>query len=165
MLLNDAYYFLKPFLPLGLRIDLRRWRAKSRRRTYADVWPIDEKAGTTPPGWPGWPAGKRFALVLTHDVEGKKGLARVERLMNLEMEHGFRSSFNFVPEGEYHVPDSLRQTLDRAGFEVGIHGLEHDGKLYASQKGFARKAARIRDYVHTWKVSGFRSPFMQHRLA
>ena len=165
MLLNDAYYFLKPFLPLGLRIDLRRWRAKSRRRTYADVWPIDEKAGTTPPGWPGWPAGKRFALVLTHDVEGKKGLARVERLMNLEMEHGFRSSFNFVPEGEYHVPDSLRQTLDRAGFEVGIHGLEHDGKLHASKAKFVRKGARIREYARHWKVCGFRSPLMQHRLA
>ena len=163
--LNNAYYSLKQYVPLHVRIALRRWRAMSRRRTYSDVWPIDEKAGAKPPGWPGWPESKRFAVVLTHDVEGRKGLARVERVMSLERKLGFRSSFNFVPEGEYAVPETLRQTLDRAGFEVGIHGLEHDGKLYASQKGFARKAAAIREYVRKWNVAGFRSPFMQHRLA
>ena len=163
--LNDAYYSLKQYVPLDVRITLRRRRARSRRLVYADMWPIDKKAGAKPPGWPGWPEGKRFAVILTHDVEGKKGLERVERLMNLELKHGFRSSFNFVPEGEYAVPDSLREMLERTGFEVGIHGLEHDGKLYASKREFTRKAARIREYVQKWKVSGFRSPFMQHRLA
>src|ERR1039457_7388890 len=101
MLYNKAYYFLKPIIPWRLRLALRRWRASSRR--ISNEWPIDEKAGAVPPGWPGWPGGKRFALVLTHDVEGKKGVSRVEKLMNLELKHGFRSSFNFVPEGEYRV--------------------------------------------------------------
>jgi len=63
-------------------------------------------------------AGKRFAVVLTHDVEGSKGLSRVEQLMGLEAKHGFRSSFNFVPEGEYRLPDTLRQKMRDAGFEV-----------------------------------------------
>ncbi|HWP85964.1 MAG TPA: glycosyltransferase, partial [Terriglobia bacterium] len=162
--LNHAYYFLKQYVPLDVRIGLRRWRARRRRRSFADVWPIDPKAGRTPPGWPGWPEGKRFAVVLTHDVEGRKGLARVERLMRLEQAHGFRSCFNFVPEGEYRVPDALRQALEQAGFEAGIHGLEHDGKLYASKKGFLRKAARIREYLRKWNIAGFRSPYMQHRL-
>lgn len=125
------------------------------------MWPIDEQAGAKPPGWPG---AKRFAVVLTHDVEGKKDFSRVERLMNLEKKQGFRSSLNFVPEGEYSVPDSLRQELEEPGFEVGIHGLKHDGQWYASRKAFARKAARIREYAQKWKVAGFRSPFMQHRL-
>jgi glycosyltransferase involved in cell wall biosynthesis len=104
-------------------------------------------------------------MVLTHDVEGGRGLGRVEQLMNLEAEHGFRSSFNFVPEGNYRVPESLRQRLQKAGFEVGIHGLEHDGKLYNSKAQFARKAAGINNYIRQWKVRGFRSPLMQHRLS
>src|SRR5262249_24977743 len=133
MLMNKAYYFFKPFIPWGLRVALRRRLASRKRITCSDVWPIDEKAGRTPPGWPGWPEGKRFAFVLTHDVERNKGLSRVERFLDLDMAYGFRSSFNFVPEGEYRVPDALRQTLDRAGFEVGVHGLKHDGKLYASK--------------------------------
>jgi glycosyltransferase involved in cell wall biosynthesis/peptidoglycan/xylan/chitin deacetylase (PgdA/CDA1 family) len=143
---------------------LRRMRAKAARIRHADVWPIDEKTAAVPPNWPGWPDGRRFAVVLTHDVEGSKGLARVEALMNLERRHGFRSSFNLVPEGEYRVPDSLRETLDAADFEVGIHGLQHDGKLYTSKAHFAATAARIREYARRWKVAGFRSPFMQHKL-
>jgi glycosyltransferase involved in cell wall biosynthesis/peptidoglycan/xylan/chitin deacetylase (PgdA/CDA1 family) len=165
MWIEKIYYFLKPVMPWRLRLALRRWRANSRRITYGDVWPIDQKAGATPPGWPGWPDGKRFALVLTHDVEGSKGLSRIEQLMHLEQEQGFQSSFNLVPEGEYRVPESLRQTLDRAGFEVGIHGLEHDGKLYNSKARFAAKASRIREYLKEWNASGFRSPLMQHKLA
>ncbi len=165
MIANRVYYAVKPILPLTVRLFLRRWRATQRRKTYAGVWPIDPNAGATPPAWPGWPEGKRFAFVLTHDVEGNKGLGRIERLMDLESKHGFRSSFNLVPEGEYRVPDSLRQAMDRAGFEVGVHGLEHDGKLYNSKAEFARKAAGINRYLHQWNACGFRSPLMQHRLA
>jgi glycosyltransferase involved in cell wall biosynthesis len=165
MLKNEAYYFVKPIIPFRLRMTLRRWWANRMRRTYAGQWPIDAKAGAKPAGWPGWPDGKRFAVILTHDVESTKGLSRVEQLMNLELKHGFRSCFNFVPEGEYRVPDSVREILDQAGFEVGVHGLQHDGKLYSSKAAFAAKAARIRDYQQHWNASGFRSPLMQHKLA
>ncbi len=54
--------------------------------------------------------------------------------------------------------------MDRAGFEVGVHGLEHDGKLYNSKVKFGEKAAGIRDYLRKWSGCGFRSPLMQHRL-
>jgi glycosyltransferase involved in cell wall biosynthesis len=165
MMFNRAYYTVKPFLHWSVRLAMRRLWANSVRKTHAGVWPIDEKAGATPPGWPGWPEGKRFALVLTHDVEGRRGLDRVERLKDLELSRGFRSSFNLVPEGEYRVPEALLHTLQGAGFEVGVHGLEHDGKLYSSKAGFQRKAARIKDYLRQWEACGFRSPLMQHTLA
>jgi len=161
---NKTYYLFKPVLPWALRILFRRWRANSRRVTFADTWPIDEVAGATPPNWPGWPQGKQFAVVLTHDVEGAKGLQRVPQLMDVECRHGFRSSFNFVPEGEYRLPGGLRRTLERDGFEVGVHGLEHDGKLYSSKANFSAKATRIREYLRDWNAAGFRSPLMQHRL-
>jgi glycosyltransferase involved in cell wall biosynthesis len=93
-----------------------------------------------------------------------KGVSRVEQLMNIELGHGFSSCFNFVPEGEYSVPDSTRDMLERAGFEVGVHGLEHDGKLYSSKAKFAAKAVRINEYLRKWNCSGFRSPLMQHKL-
>lgn len=164
MLLDSLYYFLKPALPWRVRVGLRRWRAQLKLAAYSDVWPIDEKAAAVPPNWPGWPEGKRFAMVLTHDVEGTKGVERVERLKQLELKQGFRSSFNFVPEGEYRVSDSLRRSLGKDGFEVGVHGLEHDGKLYASRAKFHAKAIGIRKYLHLWGASGFRSPLMQHNL-
>jgi glycosyltransferase involved in cell wall biosynthesis/peptidoglycan/xylan/chitin deacetylase (PgdA/CDA1 family) len=164
-MLNEIYYFLKPFLPWSVRLALRRQRAKSRLARYAGTWPIDPKAGVHPPGWPGWPGGKQFALVLTHDVEGAKGYSRVEQVADLEKRHGFRSSFNFVPEGEYILSADLRESMVGEGFEVGVHGLQHDGKLYASKEEFAGKAAQIRNFLREWKACGFRSPLMQHRLS
>jgi glycosyltransferase involved in cell wall biosynthesis len=164
-MLNEIYYFLKPFLPWSVRLGLRRQRARSRGATYAGTWPIDPKAGAHPPSWTGWPGDKQFAFVLTHDVEGAKGLSRVPQLAALETRNGFRSSFNFVPEGEYILSADLRESMVRQGFEVGVHGLQHDGKLYASKEEFAGKAAQIRNFLREWKACGFRSPLMQHKLA
>src|SRR5437870_12758992 len=81
MFINRTYFFLKPLMPWRLRLAVRRWRAKRNREVFADLWPIDPNAGITPPGWPAWPENKRFVLVLTHDVEGIKGVPRVEQLM------------------------------------------------------------------------------------
>jgi hypothetical protein len=117
-----------------------------------------------PESWPGWPEGKRFAFVLTHDVESKVGLDKCRSLMELERELGFRSSFNFVPEGSYRVPVELREELTNDGFEVGIHDLKHDGHLFASHRGFKRRAARINGYAREWGALGFRSGFMLRNL-
>ncbi len=164
-MLNNIYYAVKPLLPRRFRVFLRRRRARIKRVACGNIWPIDERAGNTPPNWPGWPEGKSFAFVLTHDVEGTIGIERLPRLMSLEQKYGFRSSFNLVPEGEYRVSEGLLNAIDNAGFEVGVHGLRHDGRLYKSKAAFASSAARIREYLHRWKACGFRSPLMQHNLS
>jgi glycosyltransferase involved in cell wall biosynthesis len=117
-----------------------------------------------PENWPGWPEGKKFAVVLTHDVESKAGLHKCPSLMQLELDLGFRSSFNFIPEGNYGVPSELREELTATGFEVGIHDLKHDGHLFASHREFKRRAVRINDYAREWGASGFRSGFMMRNL-
>ncbi len=164
MIRNRIYYFLKPVLPWRFRLTLRRWRANRRRRLFSDVWPIDPRSAQVPATWPGWPEGKQFAFVLTHDVEGPRGLSRLPQLMEVERKFGFRSCFNFVPEGDYRVSEDVVEMLRAAGFEVGVHGLKHDGKLYSSKHEFAERAERIRVYASKWKARGFRSPLMQHNL-
>jgi hypothetical protein len=84
--------------------------------------------------------------------------------MQLEMDLGFRSSFNFVPEGSYRVPAELREELTESGFEIGIHDLKHDGHLFASHRGFKRRAVRINGYARKWGATGFRSGFMLRNL-
>ena len=84
--------------------------------------------------------------------------------MQLEMEMGFRSSFNFVPEGDYRVPSALRQELLQNGFEIGVHDLRHDGRLFRSAAEFRKRAVRINRYLEDWKAVGFRSGFMLHNL-
>src|SRR3990172_6227042 len=164
MLSHRFYYQLKPYVPWRLRMAVRGALARRQRAKSRDIWPIDEAAGRPPAGWPGWPDGKKFALLLTHDVEGPDGLEKIQRLAELEMELGFRSSFNFIPEGPYVVPPSLRDWLTERGFEVGVHDLHHDGKLFSSRAGFNRKAKRINSYVKDWGAAGFRSGFMLREL-
>src|SRR5664280_521149 len=161
---SRLYYRLKPYLPWRLRMGVRRIIARQQRRQHAQTWPINPAAGQTPPGWPGWPDGKKFALVLTHDVEGAGGLAKCRQLMQLEQSLGFRSSFNFIPEGEYCVSPALREELTQNGFEVGVHDLHHDGNLYQSRRNFSEKARRINHHLAEWGAVGFRSGFMLHNL-
>ena len=134
------------------------------RRRIGNVWPIMPGSEIPPENWPGWPTDKKFAFVLTHDVESRAGLDKCRPLMQLEMELGFCSSFNFVPEGSYRVPAELREELTDGGFEVGIHDLKHDGHLFASHRGFKRRAERINGYARKWGASGFRSGFMLRNL-
>src|SRR5208282_2445988 len=103
MTTNRFYYLLKPYLPWRVRMALRRRVARWKLESAHDVWPINEAAGNPPADWLGWPNRKKFAFVLTHDVEGPVGLAKCRQLMELELRLGFRSSFNFVPQGEYAV--------------------------------------------------------------
>ena len=125
---------------------------------------IKESAGRKPEGWVGWPEGKQFALVLTHDVESQVGLDRVRQLAELEMRLGVRSSFNFIPEGPYQVSKQLLQWLVSNGFEVGVHDLHHDGQLYRSRAEFVQKSKRINHYIKDWGAVGFRSGFMLNEL-
>lgn len=143
---------------------LRKHFAQRVLKRSSNVWPISPVAGHRPGNWPGWPEGKQFALVLTHDVEGPGGLANCLKLMELERELGFRSSFNFVPEGVYETPKELREELVRNEFEVGVHDLHHDGKLYRSKTRFRSFANRINYYLKEWNAVGFRSGFMHNRL-
>jgi hypothetical protein len=161
---NSFYYKVKPLIPQSLRLRMRSWWARRKREKVTGTWPILPGSERPPEGWPGWPEGKQFALVLTHDVEGQGGLDKCRRLMEIEMKLGFRSSFNFVPEGEYAVPSELLANLVANGFEVGVHDLHHDGKLFRKRNDFVKNSVRINHHLKNWRAVGFRSGFMLHNL-
>ena len=155
------FYLQKPFIPRSLQIYLRRYIVRYQRKKYNDIWPIDKKAGSTPPEFKGWPENKKFALILTHDVESKIGHDRCQQLVELEKRRGFRSSFNFVAE-EYRVLPDLRNYLVANGFEVGVHGLKHNGLLYLTKRIFDKKAQKIVD--KTIQDALFFQPYESKRL-
>lgn len=160
---SELYYFVKPLMPRYVQVAIRRSYAKVKAEKHKDIWPIDETTGNTPRDWVGWPDGKRFALVLTHDVESGTGQGRCRDLMEMEMKRGFRSSFNFVPE-RYEVSKELRDDIVARGFEVAVHDLRHDGKLFRSKKVFLENAKKINGYLKEWNSVGFRAGAMHHDL-
>jgi len=174
---KKVYYLLKPILPRFLTRILRRGYQYKQKTRPEIQWPVDRRyvfflwdvLARVIEKSPDqeliiktlWPDNQRFSFVLTHDVETKSGLKYVCRVADFEESLGFRSSFNFVPEA-YQIDKILLEELRRRGFEIGIHGLKHDGKLFSSRKEFERRAAKINHYLKDFGAVGFRAP-LTHR--
>lgn len=170
-----AYYLLKPILPRSITKLLRRITVNINpsNDNFPLGWPIENKYASFQwdvmknlleiigrselPFIDFWPNGHQAAFVLTHDIETGIGQANVRRIAELEMDFGFRSCFNFVPK-RYPIDYELIEYLNTNGFEIGIHGLKHDGRLFNSKKVFDKRAIEINQYLKKFNVVGFRSP-------
>ncbi|MGC9197086.1 MAG: glycosyltransferase [Syntrophobacteraceae bacterium] len=162
MYLRDIYYDVRPFVPRPIQLMLRQRVAAARRKLECSKWPIDHAAAGAPVSWEGWPGNKKFALILTHDVESAVGHAKCHEVVSMEMARGFRSCFNFVLE-DYHVSIDLRRYLVDKGHEVGIHGVYHDGKDFKTRRIFEKRAVLINRRLKEWQSVGFRAPAMYCR--
>jgi hypothetical protein len=167
------YYVVKPALPRWSTRWLRRMHRLSSEKRFPLDWPIEERYAAfqweivrqlmqrtgrrSLPFIHFWPHGHRYAFVLTHDVETAAGQDQVRALADLDASFGFRSSFNFVPE-RYRLDRALISELRARGFEVGVHGLTHDGKLFSSYRGFMQRAQRINRHLKELGAAGFRAP-------
>jgi peptidoglycan/xylan/chitin deacetylase (PgdA/CDA1 family) len=173
------YYRCKPLMPRRVQLAARRLHARrARRRHETDGrfprWPIEpvlaerreemlraadlHAAGRDAmPLVAPWPAGHRFAYVLTHDVEGPRGVANIDRVLDIERRYGVVSSWNFVAD-DYDVKPIVFDVIRAAGGEIGLHGLHHDGRLFESRAHFERQLPAIHRYLRAWGAEGFRSP-------
>jgi len=157
-------YAMKSMLPASVTLKIRQSIARRKLSSAQHVWPIRESAGAAPSWWIGWPDGRQFAVVISHDVDTKRGLDRCLQIADLEERLGFRSAFYFVPKGRYTVPKTMRDELVRRGFEVGVHGLYHDWRTFMSRPVFEKRAPWINYYLKDWGASGFRAPSMIRNL-
>jgi hypothetical protein len=173
-----AYYALRPLLPRGTQVALRRRLARVQQRSAFPRWPSEPAlhdlydllfgllarvAGAPLPRIAAWPGGRSWCLVLTHDVETAAGHRDVGLLRERELRHGVRSAWNFVPL-RYDVDDALVGALRADGFEVGVHGLYHDGRDLAPG-AIERRLPQMRDYGARWGAAGFRSPALNRDWA
>jgi len=171
------YYRVKSRLPRDAIRQLRRAGGPAAARGFRLGWPIEDRyrrflwdtAGEAllRSGRDGarfaflWPRGHTHAVVLTHDIESAAGQARVGRVADLEERLGLRSAFNFVG-ADYPVDGGLVRELRARGFEVGLHGLRHDGRELATRDEFERRAGLINRRLVELGAVGFRSP-LTHR--
>jgi hypothetical protein len=84
--------------------------------------------------------------------------------MDMDFSHGFRASFQVVPEKRYEVPDSYVDEIRARGFEFNIHDLNHNGRLFNERNEFLRRARKINEYVKKYNARGFRAGAMYHNL-
>lgn len=175
--LRLTYYRARPLLPRRLQILLRRHLARLQARSTFPRWPVEtcmhdffelmlaivgDVIGQAVPCIAPWPDGHDWALVLTHDVEGEEGFAALDRILELERGHGLRSSWNLVPQ-RYEVDDARVHELIAAGFEVGVHGLHHDGRDLESLTLWRQRLPAAYDAARRWGAVGFRSAAMHRK--
>jgi peptidoglycan/xylan/chitin deacetylase (PgdA/CDA1 family) len=178
--LLNPYYALKPMLPRATQLALRRLYARHQARRPFPAWPIETlrvdqlkhrfraelqvRGGERVPFVNFWPERRRFAFILTHDVEGPRGVENIPRVLEIERRHGVRSSWNFVAE-DYPIDPGLFPTLRAAGCEIGLHALHHDGLLFADRASFDAQLPRIHQVMREWEAVGFRSPATHRKSA
>ena len=70
---------------------------------------------------------------------------------------GCRSAWNLVPK-RYSSGRRVVAGLKARGFEVGVHGLYHDGFDLASLDVLRERLPEMRAWAERWGATGFRSP-------
>jgi peptidoglycan/xylan/chitin deacetylase (PgdA/CDA1 family) len=110
-----------------------------------------------------YPQNLSSALIITHDVEEQKGFNFIPKIIELEKKYGFKVSWNIVPY-KYKIDKGIINLIREVGDEIGIHGYNHDGKLYYSEKTFNKRAELINKAIEEYSAVGFRSPMVHRNL-
>lgn len=105
-----------------------------------------------------WHDRKKYVLLLTHDIEAENNWGWVKKIAQIEMDLGFRSSWNVVPH-YYKINYDILDWLAANNFEIGLHGYNHDNKLaYLSVDKIRKRMEDSMPFIEKYKVKGFRSP-------
>lgn len=168
------YYRLRRWIPLVLR--QRMQQSRNRSLPVSDAWYCQheflqawqqalaaELSDDPAPVIHPWPSAYSHAAIVTHDIESREGVTRVDSLARVEEQLGFRSAWYFVP-AKYKVDTGLLNDLRARGHEVGVHGYNHDGQLFSSRRAFQRRVPKINNVARQWQATGFRSPMMHRQL-
>jgi hypothetical protein len=172
-LVRNAYYLVRPVLGVAMRRHLQRMRLRGWEKISFPAWPVDatverihrkllavamraRNLDRIPFIW-FWPDGYSSCAILSHDVETAAGRDFCGSLMGLNESFGFYSSFQVVPEKRYKVPKSFLRGIEARGFEVNVHDLKHDGRLFEDRAEFLRRARQINMYGREFGAQGFRA--------
>ncbi len=170
------YYQFRPLLGVGVRKHLQKVRLSGWDKIPFPRWPVDRSVETLmesamtlalksqgqasiPFIW-FWPDGAQACGMMTHDVEGQSGIDFCDALMDIDDAHRIKSAFQLIPEGREQQWRRTAARLRGRGFEVNLHDLNHDGRLFADKGSFLGQAKRINAYAREFGCEGFRSGAM-----
>ncbi len=163
------YNFIRPILPISFRQKLQervnskiKWKKDFIDDELVAVLLHDKETSDTVTKFM-YKGDKDCAIVLTHDVEEQHGFDFIPKVIELEQKYGFKSSWNIVPY-KYKIDEGILRVIRNEDHEIGIHGYNHDGKLYYSEKIFNERVPYINDAIKKYVAVGFRSPQVHRNL-
>lgn len=179
-LVRNLYYSVRPVLPVAVRKHLQQMYLRGWDKVPFPTWPVDRTVekiieqlfvfamksrnlDRVPFIW-FWPDGAPSCTIMTHDVETSSGANFCPQLMDLNDAFGIKASFQIVPEERYPVPQVMLDNIRNRGFEVNVHDLNHDGRLFSERAEFLRRAERINRYAQQFSALGFRSAVLYRNV-
>jgi hypothetical protein len=171
--LARIYYFLRPALPVVARRRLQELYFRNWGKLPFPRWPVDcsvddllarllllsvqSNDGKRVPFIWFWPQGATACSIMTHDVETQSGRDFCPTLMDIDDLFGIKASFQIIPEQRYRVCSEFLASIRERGFEVVVHDLNHDGRLYGNRQRFLERAAKINAYGKEFQAEGLRA--------
>jgi hypothetical protein len=176
---KSLYYLLRPYFTFPARRRIQKFYTRNWRRQVFPRWPVDTTVedlcerllllamaangvDKVPFVW-FWPRGAQACVLMTHDVESEAGRDSCIGLMDLDDAFEIKASFHFVPEGRYTLSPNFLETVRGRGFEVAIHDLNHDGRLFDDKDEFLRRVTKINSYGAQYGAKGFRAGVLYRR--
>lgn len=105
-----------------------------------------------------WPNNKKFAIVISHDVDKKDGIRNADKFLELESRKGLRSTW-FLLSNYYHIEKSFLDKIVRNKCEIALHGYNHDNKIaYLNESMIKKRLNHGFGKFKGYKLKGFRSP-------
>ena len=179
-LVRNIYYLGRPFMPTMVRKHLQQAYFRGWDKVSFPKWPVDftvenifeqllllamksQGISKLPFVW-FWPDGTHSCAIMTHDVETSCGLNYCEKLMDFDDSFGIKASFQIIPEERYTAPRRLLDNIRNRGFEINVHDLKHDGRLFSDHAEFLHCAERIKQYKLQFAAKGFRSAVLYRNI-
>jgi len=177
--LTKAYYLIRPLLPVSVRKYIQKWRLRGWDQLPFPHWPVDrtvdqmfeqvmllslrsQSADRIPFIW-FWPDGARSCAIMTHDVETAIGRDSCAYLMDMDETFGIKAAFEIVPQQRYEVTSDFLKSIRQRGFEIVVHDLNHDGRLFSNREQFLERVASINAYKEQFGSIGFRAAILYRK--
>jgi hypothetical protein len=177
--LTKAYYLIRPLLPVGVRKHIQKWRLRGWDQLQFPQWPVDRtvdqifeqvmllslrsQSGDRVPFIWFWPDGANSCAIMTHDVETAMGRDSCGHLMDLDDSSGIKAAFEIVPQQRYEVTSDFLKSIRQRGFEIVVHDLNHDGRLFSNRQQFLERVASINAYKEQFGAIGFRAAVLYRK--
>ena len=177
--LTKAYYLIRPLLPVSIRKHIQKWRLRGWDQLPFPQWPVDrtvdqvfeqvmllslraQSADRIPFIW-FWPDGANSCAIMTHDVETAMGRDSCGHLMDMDDASGIKAAFEIVPQQRYQVTSDFLKSIRQRGFEIVVHDLNHDGRLFSNREQFLERVASIHAYKEQFGAIGFRAAVLYRK--
>jgi hypothetical protein len=177
---RDIYYRCRAVIPTGVRAYLKQIHLRVRGVAPFPRWPVDttvdlllehlvevllntQRITEIPFIW-FWPSGYDSCAIMTHDTEAHAGYEFIGGVMDMDDTAGIKASFQIIPERRYAVNNRQLRAIRARGFELNVHDLNHDGRLFDDRCEFLKRARQINKYGQEYGSAGYRSAVMQRNL-